>query len=120
MHEDPWKRMREVLKARPQITPDDLAPFGARVTTTTGHIAEILGWFGPNPKEIPPYGNERVVIAIIVDGVTRPLPEGKKMFMGWFAESMIVDFAPQRFPKFGPWILDVALFSATGKGSSEA
>ena len=70
MAEDQWKQLRQVLADRVPITPDDLPAFGARVSTTSGHTMEILGWFGPNPAEVPPYGHQRIALAIVTDGVT--------------------------------------------------
>jgi hypothetical protein len=112
---DRVKEMQEVLAGRSPITPDDLPPFGARVTTTQGSVGEILGWYGPTggPSSID---KQRMAFAILIDsaGACPDLPEGKNGFLGYLFESWIAKAEPQRFPRFAGWVREIAVAGTLG------
>lgn len=85
----------KMFRGRELITPDDLAPFGALITTNSGFKVELVAWLGPS-IEHDVYGwEQRVGIGIVVT------PEcAEKLVPLCFLESDVVDWIPQRFPAF--------------------
>jgi hypothetical protein len=73
------------VRERLDVDPPHLAPFGALVQLG-GHLAEVIGWLSPNPKEKSSFAREHVAILSIVDGV---LITGDEQF-GFAPESEVV------------------------------
>lgn len=59
------------------VDPPQLAPSGALVRTSTGHLCELVGWLAPNPDEGSPFAFEYVAVLLPVDG---PLISGSEEF----------------------------------------
>lgn len=104
--------MRKIMEDRGPVVPDDLPSFGSLLKTSTGHLAEVVGWFGENPNRNAPYAHERIAFALIVDGPTDGARPGT-MVLSCFPESTIVSSEPQRLPRFARWLINSML---TGEG----
>lgn len=117
MNANEWlKHMRQTLESRQSIAPDDLPPFGSLIQTSTGHTAEVVGWFASNPKERTSYANLRVCFALIVDGAA-PGADGSKMLLASFSENQVLSGQPQKMPRFGRWLINAMLTGEDRQGA---
>ena len=105
-----WARQtKELFQGRKAITPDDLPCHGSLVWTTDGYMVEVVGWFAPNQNEASAFAHERLCFGFMLDG---PLPTNVSaggMVSSYFPESAILRSEPQKYPKFGQWLVDVLL-----------
>lgn len=86
------------LRARQRldVDPPHLAPFGAVVRTTEGHLSELVGWLAPNPDEDSPIAGEHVALLSVVDG---PLISLAQEF-AFAPESEVILVRVQSEPRF--------------------
>jgi len=89
------------LAMREMIEPADLPPFGSLIMTNTGHIGEVVAWFGPDKNPAGSCANKRVVFALVFDD-----PKANSgMRPSVFAEDMILRHEPQTLPRFSRWLI---------------
>jgi hypothetical protein len=106
----------QLLAGRSPITPDDLPPFGALVTTSHGFMGEILGWYSAIAGS-DSLARQRMALVMVIEtpGASATLPEGTQMPLGYLFENWIARSESQRFPRFARWIRERAVSGMIGR-----